>query len=621
MSQTPLREDAFISHRLLRRTDTAEASQKRHVPENSFWQQTQHIFASAIQKEEYDPDFYIDVPLGENHKQSDEISKFLEMAHGPRLLLLVGSPGIGKSSLVQHFSRTSIKSSPNSWVWIYFDGNEHRTKIETDLSQLHQSLVSICFLYLVKFLAEHNLNRTDFLLDVFHNDASLADKAFLHADASVSEKIEIVLEHLEAGHNVKLASILSYLSRKSPGRVVLVLDNLDPLARNIQVEIVKQVLGLAASFKIKAIVTVRHKTEGDLSFSDPNIFSTFIRTPVQPPSLTEIIRKRVSIAIKHPDAQNAKLGEGAIQYRIKECPEFVNILVRGLSADGLQRVVQGVSNESVRQALRISLSIYASPLLDPKRIVARLSPAGSAVKDLWHDSIPNYIAVRSILLRTARLYEEEIAWVKNIFGTRSSDGICGPFIRLQLLRFLRNFVDEEIEENIIMTNLTDILDTSDTVINKEVSWLAKNDWIERPSRSTLALSNLGRFMVDEFVFHRDYLSCIATDVDMYSEFERRLISTAGSFGDNARNLLVLLEYLSLREMEMLKHLSKDGLSPYCRIFGFQGFVSEIVDRVLTNMEPLRPDLSVDALREGLKGLLASREIETIKEMINRFGRV
>lgn len=621
MPEQLIQEHAIQSGRVLRRTDTIEPSQKRHLPENSFWQQTQHIFASAIQKEDYDPDFYIDVSLGENHKQSDEISRFLSMEHGPRLFLLVGPPGVGKTSLVQHYYRSVIKTSEKPWVWIYFNGNEHRTKIENDVAQLTQSLATTCFRFLVKYLEAHGLTREDFLLDVFNNDAALADKAFLYGGSAVPAKIEMALEYLEKGYNIKLASILGYLSRAAPDAVVLVLDNLDPLERRIQVEIVKHALALASSFQIKTLVTARNKTEADLHFNDPNVFSQFIRTPVQPPSLIEVIRKRVSVAARHPDALNAKIGEGALQFRVRECPEFANILVRGLSAEGLQRVIQGVSNDSVRQGLRISLSVYASPYLDPKRIVARLSPVGSAAKDLWHDSIPNHIAVRSILLRTARLYEEEIAWVKNIFGSRASDGATGPFLRLHILRTLRSFVVEEIAKDQIVSDLCNTLDVAAPLVLKELAWLAKHDWIDWPQSNELSLSSLGRFIVDEFVFHRDYLACISTDTDMYPEFERRLIATPITFGENTQNLSVLLEYLALREMEMLQSISRNGgLGPYCRLFGHKGFIPEVIERILANMERLRSEPGIEFARENLRNLLSSREIERICEIIERFGR-
>lgn len=619
-SKNPEGGKAKREQQLSRRTRTLDGSLRKLYPENSFWTQAQNILIPAIQKEEYDNQFYIDVPLSEGHVQSEEIEKYLAMPNEPRCLLLVGPPGVGKSSLVHHYYHVTIAPAAHAWAWIHLDGNEHRARLANDISQLIPCLLAVCFKSLDSFLQHRGLTKKDFLLDIFEQDIGLATERFLESDAPVEEKLKIVKRHLEQKQSVNLEATLRYFSRSvAVGKAVLVLDNLDPLGPEVQAEAVRQVLALAVSSKIKSIVAIRKKAEASLSYSDRDLFSQFIRTPVQHPSLVEVLRRRVAVAVQHHDAQNAKLGEGALQFKVRDCPEFVNLLVKGLSADGLQRIIEGVSNGSVRQGLRISLAIYGSPYLDAKRIVARLSPAGQVIRDLWRDSIPNHIAVRSMLLRTSRVYDEEIAWVKNIFGSNTSNTHIGPFLRLQIVRFLRALAADEVSEGDCARELAGVLLLDNALVKKEIRWLASKEWIEVTSSGAISVTSLGDFIVQEFVFHRDYLSCISADVDMYSDFERRLISLPSSFAEHIHNVGVLLEYLALRELKMLRLISERGLRAYCKWFGGEGFTPEILDRVLANIELIRLESAADSAKARLKALAEGSIIKDIQEVLRRFG--
>lgn len=606
--------------RLVRRTATVDAAQKKDRNENYFWQQAQSIFASALQKEEYDESFYIDMPLAEGYTQSSEVEKYLEMNSGPRCLLLVGPHGVGKSSIIHHSYKKYIADAVDRWAWIYFDGNEHRTRIEGDVNQLIPALVSVVYDYLPVFLSRMGLTSRDFFLDVFDRDAGLSSERFLNADATEEVRAELARKYIASKESVKLEVALRYFSRSvAPGKAIIVIDNIDPLDAQIQAEIVRQLLGLSVSCRVKGIVAIRKKAEASLSYSNPNLFYQFIRTTVQPPPLVEVIKRRVGFAVQQPDAQNAKLGEGALVFRVRDCPEFEDVLVRGLSSEGTQRVIEGVSNGSVRQALRISLSIYASPHLDPKKIVAKLSPAGSVVRDLWSEAIPNYIAVRSILLRTARLYDEDISWVKNVFGSAYSGGHLGPFLRLHILRFLLRLCESEIKVDSLSEKISDLLYVDVEIVMKEIRWLARWDWIEFPPSGLIFITRLGRFIAEEFVSNREYLACISTDVDMSSDLERRLVTDPLGFREYSQNMCVLLEYLARREARMLQYLSRDGLRDYSAIFGVLGFSVEIASKVLNNLRRLRPEDAVDAVIEDLHGILRSDAIRKIQEILRRYG--
>ncbi len=605
---------------------TLDGSIKNHLPENAFWLQAQGILASTIVQGEYDHQLYLDVRISSTHAQSDEIQHYLDSSLEQRCLLLVGAPGVGKSSLLQHYRHVKVAPSAEAWAWVHFDGNVHFARLAADgIAELIPCFLAVSVQSLFSFLQRHHMTRMDFFLDVLEHDIGLATERFLASGASMDEKIEIAKNYLERNQRVFLEATLRFFSRSvSPGKAVLVLDNLDPLGPEIQAEAVRQAVGLAASSEIKSIVSIRKKAAASLFFNDRDLAFQCLRTTVQHPPLVEVLRRRVAIALQHHEAQNAKLGEGALQFKIRDCPEFADLLVRGLEAEGLQRIIEGISDGSVRRALQISLTIYRSPYLDSKLIFSKLSPAGAVVGGGWRDSIPNHIshiAVRSILLGTAKIYDEAIASVSNIFGSTASNTHLGPFLRLHILRFLQAPNSEDMPEDECARELAPILRIGGDLIKEEIKWLARNEWVEIAPPRTISLTRLGDFVAREFVFHRDYLSCISTDVDMYSDFERRLLPMPGNFGERMHNAVVLIEYLALRELQMIRLFSKSGdLRVYCKWFGQNSFTSEILERVLSRAKYLRSDIVLDSVRTEFEKLSHGTVLRELRELVGRFDK-
>jgi hypothetical protein len=344
----------------------------------------------------------------------------------------------------------------------------------------------------------------------------------------------------------------------------------------------------------------------------------FIRTEMQAPSLLEVIRRRVSRAVETPEIQAAKIGSGAYVFAVRDCPEFARILVEGLASEGLQRIFNGLSNGSVREGLRMACSIYASPHLDPKRVVAKLSPPAEIIKDLWRDSIPNYIAVRSLVLRTSPMYNPANTWVGNVFGTAESRTHVGPFLRLLILRFMRTLPETEIDLHVCTAQLHQLLRVGRSLIESELRWLEKQNWIERHVPH-LTLTRRGRFICEEFIFHRDYLTQISTDVDMYPEAERELRSIPSTFPEQIRNLSTLLKYLAERELIMLATLAENGLADYCDRFGSAGITTQLASRIAENLIPLRPDPPIVQARELIKSVHDHGALAGIREIFARYS--
>jgi hypothetical protein len=614
---------------LRRRTDTVDESVRKHLPENLFWQQAQRVFAACLMKEEYDPKFYIEVCPGCGHPLTEEIDSFLSIPGDPRCLLLVGPYGVGKTSLLKHFQRMNVDTDPSNWAWIYFEGNRARARIEQAPQLLINELAATAANYLNGWLRTRKLSREYFLDDVFQNDLSLAEMKTLYEHDLVKKQREIVNDYLKSGSGADLAVMLCFFSRHlAPARTVVVLDNLDPLDPEVQAEAVRQLISFCISAGVKGIVAIRTETEGLLGFRHTGLFGPYVRSGVEAPDLVDVIKKRVEVALEDKSIRDIKIGEGAIQYRLEEVPEFADFLVRGLSVDRTRRVITGLANNSIREGLKMSLSIYAYPGLAAHKLIGRLSPpAQHSVDPFWQHAIPAYVILEALMLRTAQIFDAHTTFCGNLFGTHNSESHLGPFLRLLILRQLRRLPENETGADILEKTLADVLRIDRDLLESELRWLGseRNSWIELTASGRVRLTSRGRFIVDDLLHDRHYLRCISTDVDMPVDAEVKLHDVPKSFKDQLHNMFILLEYLTQCEEEMLRTLAEYGLGPYCHHFGSEGITPRMIERILEGIESAEDKYAGDddflrTAHERLETLSDSDVINSIREMLSRFSQ-
>ena len=605
-----------------RRTNTADNAFKKVLPENSFWQQVQDVFIAELLRETYDHDLYIPVATEDGYPQAEELCKFVVSEREPQCLLLAGQYGVGKTSLLEHFRQTDlaqINGVALKYLWIYVDGNKYATKLDRSPEDIIGFINAAVTEELKQLILALGISMEDFLVEVFDESPDLAPERFLFPATERPDKINKARGFLARSPGMYLDSALYFLTRKlGRGKVILVIDNIDPLGPKAQSIVVKKLIMLAKSSGVKGLVAVRKKTESELRYSDDQVIGQFIRTDVATPSLTEVIKKRVERAVKTPEVQNAKIGEGTMMFFIRDQPAFAELLIRGLHAEGVQRIIGGLANDSVREGLRLALSIYASPHLDTRRLMAGLVPTQQLASPAAHSVIPNHMIVKCLVLRIAQIYDPAVSRIGNIFGSSQSNTHLGPFARWLALRYAYSLNADDLSLSDLHSALESLLMVDRVVIESAVKWLLDKDWLSLSASNELSLTRRGGFMVSEFVYHREYLVCIATDVDMYSPYERRLSTVPRNFPEQVRNLAVLLEYLLVREEEMLRHLSRSGLREYCARFGKDGLVPEMCTRIYENLEPL-DERTLSASVKGTIALLRTAETTVnIRSVLKRY---
>lgn len=598
---------------------------------NQFWSQARTVLAEYLLRTDYGPKLYVPPMVASGKPVAEDIRDFLLIPRSPRCMLVIGQYGVGKTSALAHLAHgLGIQDGlGEGWVWIYFDGNRYAADLGQDPQCLIALLANVTSKIVARYMQRVGLIADSFLMDLFWNDDYFAADR-LTAFHNNQEKINEAVEKLREQPIRLLNASLRYLVRKvGEDKVVLVLDNLDPLSRKVQLDAVRLATQIATADSLKTIITVRRSTESELRYHDPAAFSAVVRTTVEPPDMTEVIRLRIEQALQDtsPVVQNATLGEGALRARIRESPEFADVLVTALSSHLVKRLLQGLSNESVREALHFALRVYNSHFIDARHIIRKLSPADVVVPSLWRGSIPYHIVIKALMLSNYPVYRRDVSWVGNVLGTEHQNTHMGPFTRLHVMSYLERIAPAEAILQQTKEDLIEVLQLDGPILDMEMGWLESNSFISYPDRDHVTLTMRGEFVLSGLTNDIEYLTHVAPDVDMYEDLEEKIVAPADKASDRLNNLAVLLEYLLVREAKLLTHLSRNGLRDYNHVFRVKCFICGMLSSVIRSIETIRVDTpqedapfveAVHRVRERLARLEESEDMRTIKELLRRF---
>ncbi|HEX6900263.1 MAG TPA: ATP-binding protein [Thermoanaerobaculia bacterium] len=472
-------------------------------------------------------------------------------------ILLTGQRGVGKTSALQHFRDKVLAASDPKGVesrWIYVDGEHCAVQQGFDQQLLVQAILAQTAKAVDIYLERQGLSANDFIRESFNEDPLFGPDRLLDSEEPPERQVALVKEKFE-DHLSYLEVCLRFLARRfGKGRVLLVLDNMDPFSFELQFGAIELAYRLAMRCNIQAITSVRRSTARRLRFVDPEgIMHSVQEIEARPPELIDVIRQCLE-QIMRSEATGRDLA-----------PDAEKIL-SGLSNSAVLSVLEPLSNGRVRDGLRLVAEILRSSTF----ISILLSGARCSQADV----------LRALLLGDREVYQPEKSLLDNIFGTSHSYSHLGPFLRAHVILLVRQHGEEGLEDERLLSQLRSVLDAGLDAVETEVLWLLDHDWLERPELGYLSATPRGRIFVEKFLFQMEYLINIASDIDMNPEAEGLLVFPAKGQVVVIRNLLTLLEYLVSREKEMFQHIGRDGLSDYIRIFGDQGLTFNMISRAI-----------------------------------------
>ena len=256
---------------LSRRSNNAYVASLKPLSENQFWQQSQSILMQYLNQTEYGPALYVPVQAGGGKPLFEEIKDFLNPENSLTCLLLIGQYGVGKTSCLSAFSIECLKVNNGigaEWIWIYFDGNKFALDLNNSSRSFLQPLSNVISDVISEYLKRYNLTFDDMVADCIAKDIDFARLRLIKP--KIPQKEFNGIKELLLGDATKFVHVsLRYLVRQTGAKkVVLVLDNLDPLKQEIQVEGVHLATHLSKACDIKAVMAARRQTDAQIRYNN-----------------------------------------------------------------------------------------------------------------------------------------------------------------------------------------------------------------------------------------------------------------------------------------------------------------------------------------------------------------
>ena len=361
-----------------------------------------------------------------------------------QVMLLVGGAGAGKSTFVDYCRSVKLPEKLTaSTLWVHVNINTAPSGGEL----LERYLLEEVALGLKEQHPEIDFDRE--IQKVFAVEVNKFKKEMtgLLEPESQEYKSKLADRILKLRDDpLKYAQSLSRFlagERSHGGKLlVIVFDNCDKRERHDQLVAFEAARWLQKQIRCLIVLPIRDITYD--TFRDQPPLDTMIKDLVfriDPPPFTKILEKRLSLVLDELAASNSgkkvlqfKLANGTpVTYPASEVGFYLASLFKSLYRYDriIRSLLVGLAGRNVRQAMEIFLEFCRSGHIGAAEYLKIKNQKGDY-------ALPYNTVARVLLRRKRRFYNGDDSFVKNLFQCHPQDSKPDPFVRANILSWLRS---------------------------------------------------------------------------------------------------------------------------------------------------------------------------------------
>lgn len=524
-----------------------------------------------------------------------------------QVLLLIGGVGSGKSTFTTYLKEVALdKAVRDKTHWINLNLNDSPLNNVEIYKWIKDSIINN--------FKENNknidFNNIEFIQELYKEEISALKKGPLSLLNEESNKYkELLVERifkLQDDKDLTLNNLILNLITLKGKNLVIVLDNCDK--RNTEEQLLMFEVANWIKDNIQAIVflPIRDTTFENYKYDKP--LDTVVKDlifKINPPSLEQVLSARINYISKLSNTNKDGyyfLDNGMkVKYPSKDEEKYLNSILSSLFSNNFfKNLISGFTGRNIRNGIEIFLDFCKSGHINDSEITKILKSEGTYI-------LPNHLISKVFIRGSKVYYTDSNSRIKNVFFSYPNDTLPDPFVRISILKYLKERIKKEDEIKGLLgyvntSNLIKFLSSighSEIRVINELKTLLKLNIIENESLNSdiFSLSDLIKItsigMAHFYIVRNiDYLASCSEDIWYRDNILATEIST---------NMSGNGEYSHLAIQTVSKHARK--LVNYLEEYYNSNFAFVSNNFIETDFIPLdftQLNLDIDKFDENIK---------------------
>lgn len=360
------------------------------------------------------------------------------------LLLLVGNVGSGKTTFVRYFQRVFMeKQHPELAArcdWVFANMNMAPLSRDEIYDWLKNTLID----QLKSNHADINFSLIDNIKKLFRKEIIEFDSgigSLLAGDESQYNKELFKLLQSKLSDNTQYLHNLLFFLKENFGIVpIVVLDNCDKRNKEEQLLMFEVAQWLRDTFKCLVILPMRDSTFDQ--YKDEPPLDTVVKDLVfriDPPDLLKVIQARLDYIVRLTEQTDTTyvLQNGMnVSIKKEELIEYFKCILLAIRNNRMiSNIFYRLSDRNTRNGIQVFEDFCKSGHIQSDDIFM-IRTAGKEFQ------MPSYKFMNALLRKNRRYYNGEQSNFVNLFYSNYSDDFPDPFIRVDILSWLKLYKDE-----------------------------------------------------------------------------------------------------------------------------------------------------------------------------------
>ena len=453
-----------------------------YIPSAKREQHIDPIYKEIRKFEMPNQESYISIATKEPTELVQKISQRVEdKVEAYSLMLLIGNVGSGKTTFIRYFKRSFLEENHPDLAqkcdWIFLNMNAAPITNSEIYDWIKQDVIK----QLKTNHPEIDFSSIDVIKKIFRKEVHAFENGLGQLlkgnEKEYNLKLYEILSSKMADNTTLLTHMLMYLKETEGSLPIIVLDNCDKRNKEEQLLMFQVAEWLKTTFKCLVLLPMRDSTYDQYRNEPP--LDTVVKDLVfriDPPDLLKVLQSRLNFIIRNtkPESRTYVLENGvSVEISYSELIEYFKCILMAIRQNNMTLdIFYKLSDRNTRYGIQIFEDFCKSGHINSSDFL-KMRTAGKEY------TLPSYKFLTALLRKNRKYYSGEESNFINLFGSDFRDDFPDPFVRIDILSWLKvqsAQVDKDKEKLFVVSDIIkdlQLIGHKDTIIHRELNYMLK----------------------------------------------------------------------------------------------------------------------------------------------------